>query len=97
MRTKLTDKIYVFEEIPRRTEPTSRTSLLPSQYDRLEEEEEGLCSQILLVLVFFVFFVSICFIGFWIGGHWNHNTEAICTSYISQYCKSMSLLPIALH
>ncbi|ESZ95791.1 tat pathway signal sequence [Sclerotinia borealis F-4128] len=85
MRTKLTDKIYVFEEIPRQAKPTSRTSLLASEYGRQEEEEEGLCSQILLVLVFFILFISICLIGFWIGGHWNHSPEGICTDYVSQY------------
>ncbi|KAJ8060844.1 hypothetical protein OCU04_009928 [Sclerotinia nivalis] len=85
MRAKLTDKIYVFEEIQGQPEPTSRTSLLASEYGRLEEEEEGLCSQIFLVLVFFIFFISICLTGFWIGGRWDHSAEKICTDYVSQY------------
>lgn len=87
MRTRLTDKIYVFEEVPRQAGPTSRTPLLASEHRRQEEEEESLCSQILLVLVFFVFFVSICLIGVWTGGRWVRSTERICTGYISQYCK----------
>ncbi|KAF7901476.1 hypothetical protein EAF00_003697 [Botryotinia globosa] len=85
MRTRLTDKIYVFEEIPRQAGPTSRTPLLEPKYRRQEEDEESLCSQILLVLVFFIFFISICLIGFWVGGRWSRSTERQCTGYISQY------------
>lgn len=87
MRTRLTDKIYVFEEIPRQAGPTSRTLLLEPEYRRQEEEDESLCSQILLVLVFFIFFISICLIGFWVGGRWGRSTERLCAGYISQYCK----------
>ncbi|TGO13874.1 hypothetical protein BTUL_0062g00480 [Botrytis tulipae] len=85
MRTRLTDKIYVFEEIPRQAGLTSRTPLLEPEYRRQEEEEESLCSQILLVFVFFIFFISICLIGFWVGGRWGRSTERLCTGYISQY------------
>ncbi|TGO29891.1 hypothetical protein BPAE_0010g00770 [Botrytis paeoniae] len=84
MRTRLTDKIYVFEEIPRQAAPTSRTHLLTPEYRRQEEEEESICSQILLLLVFFIFFISICLIDFWIGGRWGRSTERVCTGYISQ-------------
>ncbi|TGO35332.1 hypothetical protein BHYA_0162g00200 [Botrytis hyacinthi] len=85
MRTRLTDKIYVLEEIPHQAGPTSRTPLLEPEYRRQEEEEESLFSQILLVLVFFIFFISICLIGFWVGGRWGRSTERLCTGYISQY------------
>ncbi|KAF7884127.1 uncharacterized protein EAF01_011550 [Botrytis porri] len=85
MRTRLTDKIYVFEEIPRQAWPTNRTPLLAPEYRRQEEEGENLCSQVLLVFVFFIFFISICLIGFWISGRWGRSTERLCTGYISQY------------